>query len=81
MHPICLPYTSNSKQRQDYSVQVLGFATDDLSSSKSTTLKVADMIVFSKDECNINLDEKLAKNDECKFLIENLVLAYSNPQQ
>ena len=28
------------------------------------------MIVFSKDECNINLDEKLAKNDECKFLIK-----------
>ena len=47
----------------------MGFATDDISGSTSTTLKAAEMIVFSKEECNENLDTELNKNQECKLSI------------
>ena len=47
----------------------MGFATGDIYGSTSTTLKAAEMIVFSKKECNENLDKELNKNQKCKFLI------------
>ena len=68
VHPICLPYSSNSKERQDRDVKVMGFATKDNHGSTSTTLKAAGMIVFSQDECNENLANELAKNDQCELI-------------
>ena len=47
---------------------MLGFATDGLSRSTSTTLKAAKMLVFSKAECNDNLQKELTKNEECKLV-------------
>ena len=69
VHPICLPYSSNSKERKDREVTVLGFATDGLSRSTSTTLKAAKMLVFSKAECNDNLQKELANSKECKSIL------------
>ena len=69
VHPICLPYSSNSKKREDRDVKVMGFATGDSFGSTSTTLKAAEMIVFTQKECNDNLDKELNKNQECKLLI------------
>ena len=72
VHPICLPYSSNSNKRKDREVTVLGFATtSDISGSTSTTLKAAEMLVFSTDECNNNLQEELTKSKECKLLSQN----------
>ena len=68
VHPVCLPFASNSQDRRDRDVSVLGFATGDLTGSTSTTLKAAEMIVFSQKECNDNLDKELEKNRKCKLL-------------
>ena len=67
VHPVCLPYSSNSKDRKDRSVRVLGYATGDIHGSTSTTLKAADMLVYSEKECNDNLENELIKNDACKL--------------
>ena len=66
VHPVCLPYAANSKDRTDKEASVAGFATGDIYESTSTTLKVADMLVFSQDECNDNLQTELNKSEECK---------------
>ena len=46
----------------------MGFATKDNYGSRSTTLQAAGMIVFSQDECNENLANELAKNDQCELI-------------
>jgi hypothetical protein len=45
----------------------LGYATGDLYGSTSTTLKAAEMIVFSQNECNDNLEKELTINEACKL--------------
>ena len=72
VHPICLPYSSNSNKRKDREVTVLGFATtSEITGSTSTTLKAAEMLVYSKKECNDNLQKELTKSKECKLLSQS----------
>ena len=51
----------------------MGFATGDLSRSTSTTLQAAEMLVFSKDECNDNLQTELTKSKACKWIEKNQI--------
>ena len=70
VHPLCIPVESNEdpKRWEDEEVEILGFATRDFSYSKADTLKAARVFAFTQQKCNIKLEEKLKKIEECKFL-------------
>jgi len=66
-HPLCLPFeaTEDPNFWNEKPVDVLTFATMDLSGSKADTMETIDMFTFTQEDCNEKLEAALAANEAC----------------
>lgn len=78
VHPICLPVESNTNpfKWNEENVEVLGFATQDLSGTRAESMKVANVFVFTQDKCNSVLEEKLHISTLCKYFSKTIYITY-----